>query len=211
MKTTGLAAAGAIAVPRRAAAPFRTAPNDLIGIGVIGCNGMGFSNLRSFLNMPEVECRALCDVDRNVLETRAADVEKLTGARPALYRDFRALLDNPDVDAVIIGTPDHWHCLMMVSACEAGKDVYVEKPLANSIQECDVMLKAAKKYDRVVQVGQCVRESFCNDLLLDLAEIRNRTFCFHALFHHEQRRPRKGGAVSHRLNARGPIRSSASP
>jgi predicted dehydrogenase len=157
IKTTGLTAAGAIALPQIAATPFRPAPSDRIGVGVIGCNGMGFANLRSFLNMSEVECRALCDVDKSVLDRRSADVEKLTGGKPTIYRDFRALLDNPDIDAVIIGTPDHWHCLMMVSACEAGKDVYVEKPLANSIQECDVMLKAAKKYDRVVQVGQWQR------------------------------------------------------
>ena len=78
----------------------------------------------------------------------------MTGGKPKLYGDFRTLLESNDIDAVVIATPDHWHCLMMVAACEAGKDVYVEKPLANSIQECDLMLRAADKYGRVVQVGQ---------------------------------------------------------
>jgi predicted dehydrogenase len=77
--------------------------------------------------------------------------------KPVLYKDFRKLLENKDIDAVIIATPDHWHCLTMVHACEAGKDVYVEKPLANSIEECQVMMDAAKKYNRVVQVGQWQR------------------------------------------------------
>ena len=158
IKTTGVATAGVVAAPRSVASPlFRVPPSDQIGVAVIGCNGMGFSNLTSFLRIPEVDCRALCDVDRSVLDKRAGEVEKTTGKKPTLYGDFRALLDNPDIDAVIIGTPDHWHCRMMVSACEAGKDVYVEKPLANSIQECDLMVRAADKYSRVVQVGQWQR------------------------------------------------------
>lgn len=98
-------------------------------------------------------CCAL-DVDESILEKRSADVNKIQGKQPQQYKDFRKLLDNKDIDAVIIGTPDHWHCLPFVYACEAGKDIYVEKPLANSIAECDVMVQTAKKYNRVVQVGQ---------------------------------------------------------
>ena len=74
-----------------------------------------------------------------------------------MYGDYRALLENPDLDAVVIGTPDHWHCLQMVEACEAGKDVYCEKPLANSIEESGLMVAAAKRYDRIVQIGQWQR------------------------------------------------------
>src|SRR5690606_32761982 len=70
------------------------------------------------------------------------------------FTDFRKLLGRKDIDAIIIGTPDHWHCLIAVAACEAGKDVYVEKPMANSIGECDLMARAALKYDRIMQVGQ---------------------------------------------------------
>jgi predicted dehydrogenase len=131
--------------------------NDKVVVGLIGCNGMGFTDLRTFLDQPGVECAALCDVDHNVLERRASDVEKITGSKPAQYGDFRKLIEQKDIDVVIIGTPDHWHCLPMVTACEAGKDVYCEKPLANSIEELGIMLNAARKYDRVVQVGQWQR------------------------------------------------------
>ncbi|NNE48558.1 MAG: Gfo/Idh/MocA family oxidoreductase [Rhodothermales bacterium] len=154
----GAAVAGLSIAPRVvASAPGRPSASDRIGLGVIGCKGMGFSNLQSFLRIPEIECRALCDVDRNVLDDRASEVEKMTGMAPELYGDFRAVLENPDIDAVIVATPDHWHCLMMAMACEAGKDVYVEKPLANSIEECHLMVRAAQKYNRVVQVGQWQR------------------------------------------------------
>ena len=135
----------------------RVAPSDQIRAGVIGCNGMGFSDLRSILEIPEVECGALCDVDASVLAKRVEEVETKTGIRPTLYSDFRRLLEDPEIDAVIIATPDHWHCLMMVMACEAGKDVYVEKPLANSFGECGLMVAAAERYGTVVQVGQWQR------------------------------------------------------
>ncbi len=135
----------------------RVAPSDQVRVGLIGCNGMGFHNLGSILKIPDVKCAALCDVDASVLNRRADDVEKETGVRPPLYSDFRRLLEDPEVDAVIIGTPDHWHCLMMVMACQAGKDVYVEKPLANSIGECSLMVAAAERYGTVVQAGQWQR------------------------------------------------------
>jgi predicted dehydrogenase len=80
---------------------------------------MGWANLTSFLKHPVVECTALCDVDSNVLSRRSAELEKRAGKKPTLYADYRKLLENKDIDAVIIGTPDHWHCLQMVAACEA--------------------------------------------------------------------------------------------
>lgn len=128
--------------------------NDQINVALIGCKNMGRADLSDFLIHPEVNCVALCDVDEEVLEERAAEVEKLRNKRPKLYGDYRRLLERKDIDAVIVSTPDHWHCLHMVDACAAGKDVYVEKPIANSIAECDAMVMAAKKYNRVVQVGQ---------------------------------------------------------
>lgn len=128
--------------------------NDKIQVALIGCRGMGFYNLEDHLKLAEVECVALCDIDENVLNERAKKVNELTGKTPALYKDYRKVLEDKNVDVVIIGTPDHWHCLPAVEACGAGKDVYVEKPLANSIAECQVMLAAARKYNRVVQVGQ---------------------------------------------------------
>src|SRR5690606_21576747 len=83
-----------------------------------------------------------------------ADVEKARGNKPAAYTDYRKMLDNKDIDAVIIATPDHWHCLTTIAALEAGKNVYVEKPLTNSIEECNIMVKAAIKHNKIVQVGQ---------------------------------------------------------
>ena len=134
------------------------APSDRIRVGLVGCNGMGFADLTAFLGNPQIECLALCDIDETVLNKRAADVEKIRGKRPAfLYKDWRKLIENKDIDVVIVGTPDHWHCLIMTAACEAGKDVYCEKPLGKSIEECNLMVKAAQKYKRVVQVGQWQR------------------------------------------------------
>lgn len=136
----------------------QTAASNKVKVALIGCRSMGFSNLSKFLKYPEVECVALCDIDDEWLNKRAADVEKKTGKKvPHLYKDWRHVIDNKDIDAVIIGTPDHWHCLPTIFACQAGKDVYVEKPLSNTIEECNLMEKAARKYNRVVQVGQWQR------------------------------------------------------
>jgi predicted dehydrogenase len=131
-----------------------TPATDSVRIALIGCRGMGLYNLKDHLKIAGVTCAALCDVDENVLNEKAAEITKLTGKAPKLYKDYRRIIDDKSIDAVIVGTPDHWHCLPTVHACEAGKDVYVEKPLANSIAECEVMLKAARKYNRIVQVGQ---------------------------------------------------------
>ena len=131
--------------------------NDQVRFGVIGCRGMGSSDMASALKIPEVECVALCDVDETILGERVERFFEATGKKPATYADHRALLDRDDIDAVIIGTPDHWHAIQMIEACQAGKDVYVEKPMAHSIEEADLMVQAAKRYERVVQVGQWQR------------------------------------------------------
>jgi len=129
-------------------------PNDKFTIALIGCRGMGMYDLKDHLKFPEIECGGLCDVDEKVLNERASEIGKLTGKTPKLFKDYRKVLEDKSIDAVIVGTPDHWHCLMATDACEAGKDVYVEKPLANSVGECEIMLNIARKYNRVVQVGQ---------------------------------------------------------
>lgn len=154
-RASQLAAGGSVAPLLPRSALFRTpAPSDTVVVALIGCRSMGFFDLQNHLKQPGVVCGGLCDVDEEVLNRRAAEVEQMTGSRPRTFRDFRALLENDDIDAVVIGTPDHWHCLQTVLACEAGKDVYVEKPMANSIAECDLMVRAAHHYNRVVQVGQ---------------------------------------------------------
>jgi len=130
--------------------------NEKINVGVIGINGMGWSNLTSFMKIPDVNVAALCDVDDNVLNYRKYDLAR-KGIQTKTYGDYRKMLDDKDLDVIIIGTPDHWHCLQMVEACEAGKDVYVEKPVGNSIDECNTMVAAQKKYNKAVQAGQWQR------------------------------------------------------
>ena len=132
--------------------------SDKINVALIGCRNMGFGILRHHLDTGLVNCLALCDVDENVLKEKSETVKKDYNQSALLFGDFRKVLERKDIDAVIIGTPDHWHCLIMVAACEAGKDVYVEKPMANSIGECNIMVKAAKKHNRIVQVGQQQRD-----------------------------------------------------
>jgi predicted dehydrogenase len=128
-----------------------------INVGLIGVRGMGWANLNSFLKNNGTTCVALCDVDSQLLQGRAQEIETRTGKRPKTFSDHREFLKLKSLQAVIIGTPDHWHCIQMTDACAAGKDVYVEKPIANSIQEANLMVEAAKKYNRVVQVGQWQR------------------------------------------------------
>jgi len=136
--------------------PALTDAADPVRVGAIGVNGMGWSDLTAILKNPGVECVALCDVDQNVLSRRAAELA-VKGSKVKTYTDYRQLLADKTIDAVIIGSPDHWHCLMMVEACQAGKDIYVEKPIGNSIAECRSMVAAQQRYNRVVQVGQWQR------------------------------------------------------
>lgn len=135
--------------------PLRFSALDKINVGVIGVNGMGWSNLTALLKVPKIQCIALCDVDANLLAKRAAELKSPVKT----YSDYRKLLDNKDVHLVIIGTPDHWHCLMMTDACAAGKFVYVEKPCGNSVEECRLMEAAQQRYKSFVQVGQWQRSA----------------------------------------------------
>ncbi|TXI31618.1 MAG: Gfo/Idh/MocA family oxidoreductase, partial [Niabella sp.] len=157
IKNTALLGAGSILTTDILAAfKQKVSANDKIGIGIIGCKGQGWSNLNALLKVPEVACVALCDIDEHVLNQRKADLDKLN-IKPKLYKDYRKLLADKDVDAVVVATPDHWHCMIMVDACAAGKDVFCEKPVSNSIYEAQVMNKAVDRYDRVVQVAQWQR------------------------------------------------------
>jgi predicted dehydrogenase len=158
IKGTGAAVAGSILAQTgvlSAAAGCMLA--DKINIGVIGCNGMGWSNVASLLKMNDVDLVAICDVDENVVQKRVNDYKKLRNNKPKTYKDYRELLNDRNVDAVVIGTPDHWHCRMMVDAVNAGKHVYVEKPIANSIEEARIMVQAQEKTGKVVQAGQWQR------------------------------------------------------
>jgi len=158
IRTASVLAAGSLlpvdAFPK---SRIKVSQADKIKVGLIGARSQGYSNLASFLKNPEVECVAISDIDNSFLASRSADVEKLGFAKPKLYGDYRKMLENKDIDIVIIGTPDHWHCLQFVDSLEAGKHVYVEKPLGNSIAEINIMHKAAKKHGKMVQVGQWQR------------------------------------------------------
>jgi len=130
--------------------------NDRLRFGAIGINGMGWADTKALLKVPNVELVAICDVDQNVLEKRKTELDK-KGISVKIYSDYRKLLEQKDIDAVVIGTPDHWHALMMIHASEAGKHIYVEKPIGNSIGECRSMVGAQERYGNVVQVGQWQR------------------------------------------------------
>jgi predicted dehydrogenase len=138
----------------------KIAPSDTLNVALIGCRNMGFGILQHHLSNPGVNCVAMCDIDDSVLSAKSDEVKKKFNQSPRLYKDFRKMLEQKDIDAVIIGTPDHWHCLMIVYSLQAGKDVYVEKPMANTIAECNIIVKAAKHYNRIVQVGQQQRSGF---------------------------------------------------
>src|ERR1043166_2193082 len=127
--------------------------NDKIRLGVIGCGGRGRDVLGVFLSNKEVDCPIVCDVDDAMSAQGVAICEKKRGKKPDTVKDFRRVLDRKDVDVVLIATPDHWHALPTVLACQAGKDVYVEKPLAKTIDEGRAMLEASRRHNRVVQMG----------------------------------------------------------
>ncbi len=158
IKTASILAAGSI-IPHDALAKARMKipASDKIQVALIGGNSMGWSDLDSFLKNPEVECIALCDVDLNVLNRRTDDIVKMDHPRPKLYVDYRKMLEDKNIDVVIIGTPDHWHCLTFCNSLEAGNHVYVEKPIGNSIAEINIMQKAVEKHGKMVQVGQWQR------------------------------------------------------
>lgn len=125
------------------------AANDRIGVAVVGCGGMGRMDLADFQRNPDVEIVAVCDVFR----PNAEKARQLAGGKAELYRDYRRVLERKGVDAVVVATPDHWHALITVDACDAGKDVYVEKPISHNIREGRPMVEAARRNRRVVQVG----------------------------------------------------------
>ena len=150
--------AAALAAPAASAASAERVDgaNERMRIGLIGCGGMGRGNLRDFTKLPGIQCVALCDVDDAQVAKAQKEILDADGVKQTAEfttRDFRQVLDRKDIDAVIVATPDHWHALPTILACQAGKDVYVEKPLSVSIAEGRVMVNAARKHDRVVQMG----------------------------------------------------------
>jgi predicted dehydrogenase len=148
-----LAAVAAVAVAPRVRA---ASPDNTVVVGVMGLGGRGTRLTQHLARRSDVNIKYLCDVDGTRFARAAEAVDSISGDSPKLIGDFRRILDDREVDAVVIATPTHWHALGTIMACQAGKDVYVEKPGPHNVWEGRKMVEAARKYKRVVQVGmQC--------------------------------------------------------
>src|SRR4051812_14394872 len=144
----GLAAsAAAYAVPYADQKPRR--------VGLIGCGWYGKSDLFRLIQVAPVEVVSLCDVDKTMLSDCAetVSIRQLSKKKPRTYADYREMLKEKDLDIVLIATPDHWHALTMIAAAKAGADIYCQKPISVDVVEGQAMLAAARKYNRVVQIG----------------------------------------------------------
>ena len=133
--------------------------NDRVRLAICGLRGRGNDHLKGFANVPGTKIAGVCDVDENVLNQRLGDAEKMGLARPKSYGDIRRLLEDKDIDAISIATPNHWHSLMAIWACQAGKDVYVEKPCSHNWFEGRQLVRAVKKYNRICQHGSQSRSN----------------------------------------------------
>ncbi len=133
--------------------------NGKVSLAVIGVNGRGKSHIQGFMNLPDAEVTCLCDCDLNVLEPRAKEFETKYSKKVKQQQNLRKVFEDKSIDAVSIAMPNHWHSLATIWACQAGKDVYVEKPGSHNIFEGRKMVEAANKYDRIVQHGVQLRSS----------------------------------------------------
>jgi len=148
-----VAGAALLARPRLAAAIAAPgSPNGDVRVAIVGCGWKGGSHIDDFRQLPGVKVAAICDVDRNLLAQRAADFAK-RGEKVTTQVDLRRVLDDPSIDAIVVATPNHWHALATIWACQAGKDVYVEKPVSHNVWEGRREVEAAVKYGRIVQAG----------------------------------------------------------
>jgi len=135
------------------AALAQNAPNEQVRLGVVGIRGRGRDHYRAFARIPGVRVACLCDIDERLYPGAVTEIEQMAGYRPETFVDIRKMLEKKDLDAISIATPDHWHALHMIWGCQAGKDVYVEKPVSHNLREGRKMVEAARKYGRIVQAG----------------------------------------------------------
>jgi len=156
-RTFILSSAGA-AVSSRAALG-QNSPNDTVRLAVLGVNGRGRDHIGGFERLKNVEVALLCDPDQNVARRRAAEFEKRYGKPVRIESDLRPVFEDKSIDAVSVATPNHWHALATIWACQAGKDVYVEKPGSHNVFEGRRMIEGAAKYNRIVQHGVQLRSS----------------------------------------------------
>jgi predicted dehydrogenase len=153
LKQTSVLTASLVTVGRAARVQAAKGPNEKVSVAVIGCNGRGMAHINGYLAAPNAEITYICDVDSRAIEKGIAAVAKKQQRKPQGIKDFRRILDDASVDAVSIATPDHWHAPATILACAAGKHVYVEKPGSHNPRESELMVAAARKYKRVVQMG----------------------------------------------------------
>ena len=165
LKLTSTASIAApLLIPSVWAAPGQKSPNERITLGFIGTGTQGRGLLNNFLNQPDTQVVAVCDVDTTRREHHQKIADEFYSIKQdkeykgcAQYKEFEELLARKDIDAVVIATPDHWHAFIAVAACKAGKDIYCEKPLSLTIHEARAMVKAVRKHDRVFQTGSMQR------------------------------------------------------
>ena len=158
----GMAAAtafGPVEFVRAADAERSKSPNEKLGFAVVGSRGQGRSHLHSLSGLDDVEVLYVCDVDEQIGQERADEVATKTGRRPQYVKDFQRALEDPAVDCVTTATPHHWHALVAIWSMQAGKDVYVEKPVAHNVWEGRQMVRAARSLGRICQCGTQIRSS----------------------------------------------------
>jgi predicted dehydrogenase len=152
-----LAAASGVTFLTRAERVFGA--NDRVRVAVCGVHGRGMDHVHNYAQLPNVEIAAVCDIDDNIMRERISMMEKHGIPKPATFVDVRKLLEDKSIDAISIATPNHWHTLMGIWACQAGKDVYVEKPCCHNLREGKQFVAAAQRYNRVVQHGTQIRSA----------------------------------------------------
>jgi predicted dehydrogenase len=164
--------------------------NEKVVVALVGCGGMGRADLHDFMRLPDFEIAALCDVDPRHIQDAMNDVKNANRPTEKIKteKDFRRIVERKDIDAVIVGTPDHWHAYVLIAACANNKDVYCEKPISHNIVEGRAMVNAAKRRGRVVQIGtqqrsgkhfqdavHCVQSGKLGNITLCRTWITNRT------------------------------------
>lgn len=151
-KNAASMAAGMVGVGL-ASSRLMASPNEKVTLAGIGVRGQGRFLTSSMAQFADVDIATICDVDENVLPNAAKAIKKGQGYEPKFETDFRRVLDDPKINGVVIATPDHWHAIIAIMACQAGKDVYVEKPVSHNVIEGTRIVEAARKHERVVQSG----------------------------------------------------------
>ena len=155
LKNAGAGTVGLVAAsgPLIKSALAKNSPNETINVAVMGIRSRGAEHAENFARIPNVNVTVLCDIDERLLPKVQDEIEKISGKRPRAEIDIRKVLEDKNVDVLSIASCNHWHSLATIWACQAGKDVYVEKPVSHNIWEGRKMVEAARKYDRIVQVG----------------------------------------------------------